>query len=168
MGPSVPPREMSVTSTFTLLNNLSLFAQFDYRGGHYQWCALCSVNSRIDLNTWDVNTGGTPLNPNVTVADVLALRSLQTLSHISKADFIKFRELSLTYNLPRRLTSALPLVPGSRWSVTVSGRNLALWTKYKGKGDPEVNFDPTSTFQMLDYASTPQTRRLSASLRVSF
>jgi TonB-linked SusC/RagA family outer membrane protein len=168
MGPSVPPREASLTSTFTLFNNLSLFAQFDYRGGHYQWCALCSVNSRIDLNTWDVNTGGTPLNPDVTVADVLALRSLQTLSHISKADFVKFRELSLTYTLPRSLTSSLPAIPGSRWTLTVSGRNLALWTKYKGKGDPEVNFNPDSFFQMLDYASTPQSRRLSASLRVSF
>ncbi|GIW53047.1 MAG: hypothetical protein KatS3mg081_2402 [Gemmatimonadales bacterium] len=168
MGPSVPPREASLTNTFTLFNNLSIFTQFDYRGGHYQWCALCSVNSRIDRNTWDVNTGGTPLNPDVTVADVLALRSLQTLSHISRADFIKFRELSLTYTLPRSVTSAFPLIPGSRWTFTLSGRNLALWTKYKGKGDPEVNFDPTSNFQMLDYASTPQTRRFSASLRVSF
>ena len=168
IGPSVPTREASLTNTFTLLNNLRIFTQFDYRGGHYQWCALCSINSRIDLNTWDVNTGGTPLNPDVTVADVLALRSLQTLSHISKADFIKFRELSLTYTLPGRWTSFLPALPDSRWSLTLSGRNLALWTKYKGKGDPEVNFDPNSTFQMLDYASTPQTRRLSASLRVTF
>ena len=78
---------------------------------------------------------------------------------------MKFRELSLTYSVPQRWTSALP---GSRWAVTVSGRNLSLWTKYKGKGDPEVQFDPNSTFQMLDYAATPQTRRLSASFRVTF
>lgn len=168
IGPSVPTREASLTNTFTVLNNLRIFTQVDYRGGHYQWCALCSINSRIDLNTWDVNTGGTELNPDVTVADVIALRSLQTLSHISKADFIKFRELSLTYTLPQSWTRSLPGLPSSRWSLTVSGRNLALWTKYKGKGDPEVNFDPNSTFQMLDYASTPQTRRLSASLRVTF
>ncbi len=112
-----------------------------------------------------MNTGGTPLNPDVTVADVLALRSLQTRSHISKADYLKFRELALTYQVPQSWTR---IMPGSRWSVTLSGRNLSLWTKYKGKGDPEVQFNPTSTFTMLDYASTPQTRRLSASLRVTF
>jgi hypothetical protein len=165
MGPSRPTREAAFTSTFSLFNDFRIYTQFDYRGGHYQWCAACSLGTRSDLNTWEVNSGGTPLNPDVTVADVLALRSLQTKSHISKADYLKFRELSLTYAVPERFTSVLP---GSRFSVTLAGRNLGLWTKYKGKGDPEVQFDPNSTFNMLDYASTPQTRRLSASVRVTF
>ena len=52
---------------------LRIFTQLDYRGDFYQWCAICSINTRIDLNTWDVNTGGTALNPNVSIADVLAL-----------------------------------------------------------------------------------------------
>ena len=102
----------------------------------------------------------------MSVADVLALRSLQTKSHITKADNIKFRELSLTWSVPQAWTSRA--LSNSRLAVTVAGRNLALWTKYKGKGDPEVQFDPNSTFNMLDYASTPQTRRLSASVRVTF
>ena len=165
MGPSRPTREAALTSTFSLFRDFRIYTQFDYRGGHYQWCAACSLGTRVDVNTWDVTTGGTPLNPDVTVADVLALRSLQTKSHISKADYVKFRELSLTYSVPQRFTRALP---GSRFSVTLAGRNLALWTKYKGKGDPEVQFSPNSSFSMLDYASTPQTRRLSASMRVTF
>ena len=165
MGPSRPTREAALTNTFTLLRNFRISTLFDYRGGHYQWCAICSINSRIDLNTWDVNTGGTSLNPDVSAADVEVLRSLQPKSHITRADNIKFRELSVTYNLPENWTR---FVPGSRWSLTVAGRNLKIWTKYKGRGDPEVQFDPGSTFQMLDYASTPQTRRLSASMRVTF
>jgi hypothetical protein len=165
IGPSRPTREAALTNTFTVFGNLRIFSQFDYRGGHYQWCAICSINSRIDLNTWDVNTGGTELNPGVSDTDVKVLESLQTLSHITKADFIKFRELSLTYTLP---SSWGRFFRGSRWSFTLAGRNLAVWTKYKGRGDPEVQFDPTYTFTMLDYASTPQTRRLSASMRVSF
>jgi hypothetical protein len=165
MGPSRPTREVAFSNTFTVFNDFRIYTQIDYRGGHYQWCAACSLGTRTDLNTWDVNTGGTALNPDVTVADVLAMRSLQTWSHITKADYTKLREVSLTYSVPQRWTRVLP---GSRWAVTVSGRNLGLWTKYKGKGDPEVQFDPTSTFTMLDYASTPQTRRLSASFRVNF
>jgi TonB-dependent starch-binding outer membrane protein SusC len=165
MGPSRPTREAAFTNTFTLFKDFRIYTQFDYRGGHYQWCAACSLGTRTDLNTWEVNTGGTALNPEVTVADVLALRSLQTKSHITKADYLKFRELALTYTIPQRWTRALR---GSRWSATLSARNIGLWTKYKGKGDPEVQWDPTSGFQMLDYASTPQTRRLSASFRVNF
>lgn len=165
MGPSRPTREAAFTNIFTVFKDFRIYTQFDYRGGHYQWCASCSLGTRIDLNTWDVNTGGTALNPGVTVADVLALRSLQTKSHITKADYLKFRELSLTWSVPPRWTRTMP---GSRWAVTLAGRNLGLWTKYKGKGDPEVQFDPRSPFQMLDYAATPQTRRLTAAFRVNF
>jgi hypothetical protein len=99
------------------------------------------------------------------LADVEALRSLQTISHISSAEFLKFRELSLTYTLP---TSWGQFFRGSRWSFTLAGRNLFVWTAYEGRGDPEVQFNSGSSFSMLDYASTPQTRRLSASMRVTF
>jgi TonB-linked SusC/RagA family outer membrane protein len=165
LGPSVPTKEIGLTNTFTLFGNIRIFSQFDYRGGHYQWCAICSIRSRVDRNTWDINTGGTDLNPDVSEQDVAALRSLQTLSHISKADFIKWRELSVTYTLP---SSWGGFFTGSRWSVTLSGRNLWMWTKYEGTGDPEVAFSATSSFSRLDYASTPMTRRLAASVRVSF
>ncbi len=165
MGPSRPTREASLTNVFTVFGDLRFFAHLQYAGGHYQWCAACSLGTRSDLNTWDVNTGGTPLNPDVTVADVIAMRSLQTFSHISQADYLKLREISVSYSVPQRLTTFLP---GSRWTATLSARNLWMWTKYEGKGDPEVQFDPGSTFNMLDYASTPQTRRLSASMRVTF
>ncbi|MGH7680079.1 MAG: SusC/RagA family TonB-linked outer membrane protein, partial [Gemmatimonadaceae bacterium] len=104
MGPSRPTREAALTNTFTLFKDFRVYTQFDYRGGHYQWCAACSLGTRVDLNTWDVTTGGTALNPDVTVADVMALRSLQTKSHITKADYIKFRELAFTYAVPQRFT----------------------------------------------------------------
>lgn len=166
MGPSSPTTQASLANTFTVFRDFRIYTQLDYRGDFYQWCAICSINSRIDLNTWDINTGGTPLNPDVSFADVLALRSLQTKSHIQRADFVKLREVSLTYSLPQRWVRFVR--PGSQLAVTLAGRNLAIWTKYKGRGDPEVQFDPTSQFQMLDYASTPQTRRLTASVRVTF
>lgn len=166
MGPSRPTREAALTNSFTLFGNFRVFTQFDYRGGHYQWCAICSINSRADFNTWAIVSGGTPLNPDVSAADVEVLQSLQTRSHISRADFVKFRELSVTYSIPSKWTRVGPFA--GQWAVTVSGRNLALWTKYKGTGDPEVQFDPTDAFTMTDYASTPQTRRLTASIRVNF
>jgi TonB-linked SusC/RagA family outer membrane protein len=166
MGPSRPTREASLGNTFTLFNNIRLNAHLAYAGGHYQWCAICSINSRIDLNTWDINTGGTALNPGVSEAEVLALKSLQTLSHISQADYLKLREISLSYSLHESVARYIP--GGAAYDFTVSARNLWMWTRYEGKGDPEVQFNPGSSFTMLDYASTPMTRRISASLRVRF
>ncbi|PYP74205.1 MAG: hypothetical protein DMD25_15580, partial [Gemmatimonadetes bacterium] len=57
----------------------------------------------------------------------------------------------------------------SRWSITLSGRNLWLATRYKGTGDPEVSFNSNpNTFDRTDYASVPQPRRLSATITVLF
>jgi hypothetical protein len=52
--------------------------------------------------------------------------------------------------------------------VTVSGRNLAIWTKYKGGSDPEVAFTSTSQFDVADYGSIPMQRRLVISTSFGF
>ena len=159
MGSSVPTREAALTSTFTLMGNLRLYFQFDYKGGGYQWCAICSIRNRVDRNSFEVN------DPNATAEETARWLSRQTLSHIFKSDFVKWRELSLTYSFPRRWAQALR---AERVSFTVSGRNLFVWTKYEGTGDPEVSFYSRRDFTKLDYASLPMVRRLAASVRVVF
>ena len=165
VGPSLPTREIGFTNTFTLFDNFRLFANFDYKGGHYQWCAICSVRSRIDVNTKLVN------DPNADPVDVLVAKSLQTKTWIQHADFIKLRELSITYQLPSQFAQNLRFDAAA---VTLSGRNLWMWTKYDlgqdglGSPDPEVNFDSTDPFRMTDYASIPMLRTFSLSMRFSF
>src|SRR5262249_31294544 len=51
------------------------------------------------------------------------------------ADFVRFRELSLTYSVSPRMARALHL---HTCSLTAAVRNLALWTRYTGV-DPEVS-----------------------------
>src|SRR5205085_6017545 len=55
---------------------------------------------------------------------------------IQKADFTKLREISATYTLPMTVSGRLGVRSSS---VTLAGRNLAVWTKYRG-ADPEVSF----------------------------
>ena len=57
------------------------------------------------------------------------------LHQAEDGDFIRLREIALTYNIPSRLASRLK---SRNASVTVSGRNLWLATKYSGL-DPESN-----------------------------
>ncbi len=170
LGPSNPTREAALTNTFTLLGNLRLYALFDYKGGYYMWCAICSIRSRVDQNTFELNdpsldrsSGTTPDSINIKV-----LKSLQTRTWITPADFIKFRELSLTYTLP---TSWSRMFRASRASITLAGRNLVRWTKYKGVGDPEVNFYSTGTvadFERTDYDAVPPLQYVYASVRITF
>jgi len=57
------------------------------------------------------------------------------LNAVEKADFIRWRELSLTYDIPQGIFSRFGV---NNASITVAGRNLALISGYSGL-DPEVN-----------------------------
>ena len=165
VGPARPTREIGLTNMITLFDNFRIFANLDYKGGNYQWCAICSIRSRVDRNTFLLN------DVNADPAEVLVARSLQTKMWIQPADFVKLRELSLTYQLPVQFAQAMRFTQAS---LSVSGRNLWMWTKYKfdqeglGSEDPEVKFSSTSAYRVLDYASIPMQRTFSVAFRFSF
>lgn len=163
MGPILPTREIGLSNTVTLFGNLSLYAHLDHKGGNKVWCAICSIRSRIDDNHWEVN------DPNAPPEQRAVWTSLQTKTHIWDADFLKLREISATYTLPTEWAGA---VRADRMSFTLAARDLWMWTNYtpyRGeKADPEVQFFAGQGFSTLDYASTPMTRRLTASVRVQF
>jgi hypothetical protein len=169
VGAALPTRTFGLTNTFRLFNQLQVYVFTDYQGGHYQWCAICSVRTRLDFNTKQVN------DPTLTTEEKAVLASLQTKSFIFPADFMKLREVSVTYDLPRNLIQRAGL---SKAALTLSGRNLAIWTKYKGaefggSEDPEVAFNSannpgTSSFTQTDYAAIPMQRRWNISINVNF
>lgn len=169
VGPALPTRTLGLTNTFRLFNQLQFYVFTDYQGGHFQWCAICSVRTRIDRNTRAVN------DPNISVTEAARLASLQTKEFIYPADFIKLREVALTYDIPRRFIERTGF---SRAALTVAGRNLAIWTKYRGaenggSEDPEVAFNSannpgTSSFTNTDYAAIPMQRRWHVSLNFNF
>ena len=156
IGPSLPTREIGFTNTFTLFNSFRIFSNFDYKGGNYQWCAICSVRSRIDQNTLLIN------DPNSDPTEVAVARSLQTTRWIQQADFIKLRELSLSYTLPGSLVGRIGM---SNATVTVSGRNLWMWTKYKF--DEQDGLGSPADYNRTDYASIPMLRQFAVGFRVS-
>jgi TonB-linked SusC/RagA family outer membrane protein len=159
LGPSMPTRTIGLTNTFRILNNLQIYSFLDYQGGHWQWCAICSVRTRIDNNTKEIN------DPNLDPVERARLLSLQTKEFIYRADFIKLRELAATYTIPPSFTSRFGF---SRAAVTVSGRNLAVWTRYKGNTDPEVAFNSTNQFGRTDYAAIPMQRHIQVAFNFNF
>jgi hypothetical protein len=62
------------------------------------------------------------------------------------ADYIKLREISLTYNLP---SSWLKAVKMDNAYIAVYSRNIMLWTKSGFGVDPERAFQPTGNGNLL-------------------
>jgi hypothetical protein len=82
---------------------------------------------------------------------------------VENGGFVKLRELSVRYALPRSLLAKIPGNRGVGASISVIGRNLKTWTDYKGY-DPEVG-TVTNRLDSYDY---PQYRNFTAVLQIQF
>ncbi len=80
------------------------------------------------------------------------------------ADFIKLRELSLTYDAPAKWSS---YIGASSVSLTIAGRNLATWTRYTGL-DPELNEGGQNNFTTADFLTQPPVRYWIVRANISF
>jgi len=84
---------------------------------------------------------------------------------IYDASFVKLRQLTLGYTLPRTLLEKTPIQ-----SVTVSfvGRNLWVISKNIDNVDPESTYSTNAGAQGLEYFAMPATRSYGFNLRVGF
>lgn len=157
-GPSLPPWEGSFSTTATLFNNWRLFVLLDAAAGHYQFNVKDWRRDRSGLSWETANPDADP--------DIVTARRFpsQTGFHIQPADFVKLRDVSLSYSLPARWTNQLG-VNSARLSV--KGRNLAIITRYGG-ADPEVNFSGNDEFNRNDSWTQPMSRQILGSLNIGF
>lgn len=163
IGSSTPTREASLANTLTFFGNLRLYVFADYKGGNYMWNAgefirysngvsKIGANAALDPEAYAERTSGS------------------TLPFVTKADFVKLREVAVSYTIPRGVTGRFGT---DEVTFTLSGRNLAMWTNYLGM-DPEVNFNGNASTQgfastdRTDYMSVPMLRRIQASVNLRF
>jgi hypothetical protein len=85
--------------------------------------------------------------------------------YIQDGDFLRLREVSLTFTLPPQLFAR---VGATGASLTLAGRNLHLWTKYPGP-DPEIHSNIVTTqFDQTDFLTFPPPRDWVAKLSFQF
>jgi TonB-dependent starch-binding outer membrane protein SusC len=166
IGPSTPTRQIGFSNTVTLFQNVQLYALLDYAGGHYLFNVPDWRRAFLGLS-WDV------ANPDADPRDVALMRagfggaSPNTVPEpwIQPADFLKLRDVSLSYLIPSRFTGRAGI---DQTRLMIAGHNLStLWTRYGGL-DPEINLHGDATFLRTDGFTVPPTRRISASLNVTF
>jgi TonB-dependent starch-binding outer membrane protein SusC len=91
----------------------------------------------------------------------------QTSAYIESGTFLKMRELSVSYDLPRSWYGTM--VPGLKSArLGMSGRNLLTFTPYSGL-DPEVsNFGNQPIARNIDVAPFPPSRSFWGSIELGF
>jgi TonB-linked SusC/RagA family outer membrane protein len=136
-----------------------------YGAGRY-----ASANGRFEDNqTVNQLDAWTPENTitNVPQARLFYNNGAQASSRfIEDGSFIRLRNVTLGYNLPKKVLSNIKL---NSVRVYVTGQNLLTFTKYSG-WDPEVNSDDFSSNIGLgyDFYSTPQAKTILFGLNVGF
>ncbi|HEX6534783.1 MAG TPA: SusC/RagA family TonB-linked outer membrane protein [Gemmatimonadaceae bacterium] len=164
LGSSIPDKQGAFTSTVTLWNKLKLYGLVDFQLGQKKLDGNYRIRCYFVL-------GGTCREMLVPqdYSPVLeaGIQNSMPFYLISDASFFKLRELSATYSLPDRFAAALH---ASAASITVAGRNLHTWTKYKGM-EPEAQFLGGSrggSSVSWEQTDTPQLSSFVATLNVSF
>jgi hypothetical protein len=177
-GGQLPKLAGSFTSTLTLFRALRIYAQLDGKFDYFVYNLTRDLRDRTVLppNSADVNLpagqGGYSayerqrrLGPFYTSSGSSVGVALVRGPYIMPGDFVRFRELAVTWSVPTEWSRRLHLASSA---ISVGGRNLALWTKYDG-WDPEVIgvIDPATPF-LGDVFTTPQARRLFARVSVQY
>lgn len=136
-GRSEPPRALTLNTVVGLFQRrLRLSALVERRSGFTQRNEL----KQLQCGQWGTCRAAVdPTAPLAEQAEVVAFFSgpvqgaTATYGFLEKADFTRLREVTVAWDLPGHLVRALRL---RQASVSLSGRNLALWTSFSGP-DPE-------------------------------
>jgi len=159
-GQPFPDHGGSVSGTITLYQRFHLYGLADGRYGNKLFnsteqfrCGLNNCRGRNDPTASLAEQAAA-------VANILGTQA----GYMEDADFVKLRELSLTYDAPAKWATR---IGASSLSITVAGRNLATWTKYKGL-DPELNEAGQNNFTTADFLTQPPVRYWIGRINVAF
>ncbi len=175
ISPSLPTQEASVSTHVGLWRGaLTVAGLLDYRGGYRIATNYVSQYADYIGRTAQDNIRTAPLWLQARAVENATFNGYPA-SDAESGAFLRLREVSMTYVVPRVAAHALRV---QSVSVTGAVRNLALWTRYTGV-DPEVSNTltsvqsaPTLGNNMLnnnvraDYGAVPLARHWTVRLNV--
>ena len=168
VGPVTPKYQGSVSNTFTIAKYFQLYGLIDFEGGFFL------LNQRDRNRAQGSNRNSRQFNDgSLTALDSVYYNTAAiTAPWIQPGDFVKLRDVSLSYTLPSSFVNAMH-VGGAM--LTVAGHNLGFLSKRYPGVDPEVNFigqgtflGGTTQFLRVDSYTVPMLRRWTTSLTLNF
>ena len=161
VGTPFPTHGATLSTGVTISRRVRLSGLLDYRAGHHLYNLTGDFRCRSNLCP-EMTDPATPLQQQ---ADAVAAVFLgQPFAYIEKADFVKLREVALTFFAP---TAWAARFGGTSLSLTLAGRNLFTWTDYSGF-DPEVNQNAQVNFTTSDFLTSPPIQLFTARLNLTF
>jgi TonB-linked SusC/RagA family outer membrane protein len=169
IGSSQPTKEFSLTQILTLFRGrVRLLGQLDYKGGFRQYNSTEEFRCiSTGNNCQAMHDPDTPLDLQARAVARRFHGSATNWGYIEDAEFLKLREVALTYNLPDRWAQAIGT---QRANLTFAGRNLHTWTGYTGV-DPELNQlgqGSFNGFQVRDFLTQPPIRTFIVRANLTF
>ncbi len=161
MGTPYPTQGATLSTGITLGRRVRISGLLDYRAGHHLDNLTAAFRCGLNICP-EINDPTTPLERQAEAVASVFLGSPQ--GYIEDADFLKLRELAVTYYFPASVAGRFG---ASGMSLTVAGRNLATWTGYSGF-DPEVNGQGQANFSTRDFLTQPPVRFFTARVNVTF
>ncbi len=167
LGSSFPTGQATFSSTLGVLREaVQLRVQVDRRSGVKLQDLVRDAQSFVG----DARGANDPRAP---LADQAAIQAFlgpfnSSAGFLEDASFTRLREISVTFNAPPGM---LRVLRGRSASLTLAGRNLVLWTRYRG-ADPEVNSSPAGNSAgsgaqaYYDVGAAPASRYWIARVRV--
>ena len=165
-GLAIPKYEASMNTTFTIGQNLRLYAMAEWRGEHYR--SLTDASCRHTCFYISRAAVERPPEYVYTIAAIDGLIGSSPYTSNFNASFAKLREVSANYTLPSEMAQR---IGASRASVNVAARNL--WTIWQAEDDigGAVITDPearNSTSITGSNSNVPPLACLMLTMRVSF
>jgi TonB-linked SusC/RagA family outer membrane protein len=174
VGNLLPTFEGNVASTFTFFRRLRLYTQLDTKRDFHIYNATAAYRERNFgiAENWvrrneilDADERLRRFGPYRTESGA-AIGSGSVLEpYLEKADFVRLNEVSVIYQLPERVAKNVMRLESA--SITLSGRNLALWSSYTGF-NPDVQNELDALAGRADFFTLPPPRRLGLRLDLTF
>lgn len=174
-GTIFPKREAAAFANLTLLGSWRITAQVDGKFGatgndqtlQYRTRSVVRTREAVNPNALTPEQRLPLLGPYVDSKGAAVAPALVADPFFSSTDFVRFRELAVTYTLPSTFARRMGT---SRATLTFGGHNLGLWTKFTGS-DPESisdNAGPGDQFATADFFNLPPSRRFYLRLSLDY
>jgi TonB-linked SusC/RagA family outer membrane protein len=188
-GNTLPKHKYGLNTSLSY-KGLTLAAQAEYRTGYYVYHGIGSTMDFTGASARSAEYGRLPFimpNSSVLAADGVTYVANTTnltpggaefwanssynrniaANYITKGDFFKLRELSLSYTLPTAFVNKAHFIQGV--TLNLYGRNLYTWVPKENQWtDPEFSNQSGNAIGINDTGQTPPTRFYGASLSATF
>jgi hypothetical protein len=159
-GSPRPTRQAAVQSTITILRAVTLGADVDYLGGHKVLNIADAVQCRL-TQCGALYIPGTSLSEQARAMAVLYGTNYQGI--LESGTTVRLRELSASFH-PAKLAA---FAHAGSLSLTISARNVATWTRYRGL-DPEIDVLPPGIAHSPGGMYLPNTRQFLARVTLAY